>query len=210
MASGVIDRVVRDFLDPPLRAAGFARKARVWNRSRTDLVDVVDVQGSRWNEPGNESFTVNLGVFKPTVYRTCWQKDPPSFVKGVDCLVRRRLSEALTDESYGRQKEQWWSIHTSTDAERVGNDVADLLVAKALPFFARIESLPAVHDVLEKDAESATPLTRIYLAVVKAELGDLPGARRMLSDVEATAPGSWRERVSAVMGELSKRFSTPL
>lgn len=212
MAIGVIDQVVRDFLDPRLRAAGFTRKARVWNRSRTDLVDVVDVQGSRWNGPGNESLTVNLGVFAPTVYRTCWQKDPPSFVKEVDCLVRRRLSEGLADGSHGRQKEQWWSIHAATDAEKVGREVADLLAAKALPFFDRIDSLAAVHDVLEKDAESAvkTPLTRIYLAVAKAELGDLEDARNILSNVGATAPDAWRERVSAIVDELSKRSSMAL
>jgi len=207
MASDAIDQVVRAFLDAPLRAVGFTRKARVWNRPRGNLVDVVDVQASRWNEPGNKSFTVNLGVFAPSVYRTCWQKEPPSFAKEEDCLVRRRLFEGLSEASDAKQKEQWWTIHDSTDVDRVGSEVAGLLVSRAVPFLDRIDSLGAIHDVLEKStrSEARTPLARIYLAVVKAELGDAAAARSILSDVGTTAPSAWRDRVSAVADELSRR-----
>ncbi len=208
MATGVIDQVVRAFLDAPLRVAGFTRKARVWNRPRGNLVDVVDIQTSRWNEPGNQSFTLNLGVFVPAIYRTCWQKEPPRFAKEEDCLVRRRLSEGLGEVLYGgKQKEQWWTIHDSTDIDRVGNEVAGLLVSRVIPFFDRMDSLAAIHDVLEKSAgpEAKTPLARIYLAVVKAELGDSAAAWSILNDVGSTAPGAWSERVSAVADELSRK-----
>jgi hypothetical protein len=207
MASDVIDQVVRAFLDAPLREAGFTRKARAWNRRRGSLVDVVDVQASRWNEPGNRSFTVNLGVFAPSVYRICWQKEPPSFVREEECLVRCRLSEGLSEMLYGKQKEQWWTIHDSADVDKVGKEVAGLLASGAIPFFDKVDSLPAIHDVLEKSArpKTETPLARIYLAVVKAELGDSATAQSILKDIGTTAPSAWRERVSAVEGELSRK-----
>jgi hypothetical protein len=169
-------------------------------------VDVVDVQASRWNEPGIQSFTVNLGVFAPSVYQTCWLKEPPSIARSEDCLVRHRLSEGLGVLD-GKQKEQWWTLRGSADVEEVGNQVSALLVTRAIPFFDRMDSLVAIHDVLETrtGADARTPLARIYLAAVKAELGDTAAARTILRDVGSTAPRAWRDRVTAVADELSRK-----
>jgi hypothetical protein len=207
MGSGDIDQVVRVFMGGPLGPAGFVRKARVWNRSRASLVDVVDLQASRWNEPANQSFAVNLGLFAPSVYRTCWQKEPPAFARHEDCLVQWRLSERLGEVPYGRQKDQWWTIRQTADIETIGNEVGSLLVSSAIPLFDRFQSLTDVLEGMEKGAgsQAETPLSRIYLAVVKAELGNLAAARSILNDVGSTAPGAWRDRVSAVTRELTKK-----
>jgi hypothetical protein len=207
MTAAVIDQVVRTFLNPPLKTSEFTRKGRVWNRSRGNLVDVVEVQPSKWNKPGDQSFTVNLGVFVPSVFWTVWHREPPRFVNEVDCIVRRRLSDGLADASESRPKERWWTIHAPIDASRVGTEVADLLQSIGIPFLDRIDSLRAVHDVLESDATSQaeTPLARIYLAGVKAALGDLEGAQKALIEVSATAPDAWRQNISAVAKRLSRK-----
>jgi Domain of unknown function (DUF4304) len=209
MAIDGIAELVRTILAPPLTAAGFTRRARVWNRRRGDIADVIELQASRWNEPGKQSFTVNLGLFAPSVYRTCWQKDPPSFLRSEDCILRRRLHAALGETGAGQPKEQWWNVHDAADVERIGGEVAGLLAARAVPFLNRIETLRALCECLEQSAgqEAETPLGRIYLAIAKAELGDLVSARSILSDVGATAPSAWRDRVRAVVDELSRRTS---
>jgi Domain of unknown function (DUF4304) len=207
MANDVLNRLVRDSLDPPLKSAGFSRKARVWNRPRANLVHVVDCQASRWNQPDSVNFTVNLGVFSPSVYQTCWQKEAPRFVNEVDCQVRRRLSGGSSDLSSATRKEQWWNVGSDAQVVGVGKEVADLLQSKAVPFLDRFESLADVLSVLEKDAAShaETPLARIYMAAIKAELGDLDAARAALNAVLATAPNAWRARAAAVAEVLSRK-----
>ena len=95
----------------------------------------------------------------------------------------------------------------SPGIDRVRNEVAGLLVSRAIPFFDQIDTLAAIHDVLEKStgSEATTPLARIYLAAVKAELGDSAAARSILDDISSTAPSAWRDRVSAVADELSRK-----
>ncbi len=206
MANDEIDRLVRVFVDAPLRAAGFTRRARVWNRQRASVTDVIEVQASRWNEPGNRSFAVNLGVFAPSVHRSCWQKEPPDVVRAEDCVVRRRLHAGSDEAGAGRDGEQWWVIHEAADVERVGGEVSGQLVAQALPFFDQAASLEDVVSLLETctGPDARTPLARIYLAIVKAELGDSLAARRILSDLATTGPAAWRDRVAAVDDEIAR------
>jgi hypothetical protein len=200
MAVSVIDQLVRTPLDGMLRVAGFRRKGRVWNRSREHLVDVVDLQSSKWNTAADQSLAVNLGVFAPSVYRVCWQKEPPPVAREEDCLVRRRLSHDLES-----QVDQWWTIRDARDLETAGAEIVSLLSSNAIPFFDRLGSLSAIREALEATSQSrrATPLDRIYLAIVKAELGDLDGAMTILGDIRTSAPSAWSDRVSIVIGALS-------
>lgn len=202
----VIDLVVRQFLDPPLTAAGFKRKARRWNRPKGDLLHVVEVQGSQWNEVGNESFAINLGVFSALIYRIVWQKEPPSVVKEVDCMIRCRLAEGMLEEG-ARAKERWWSILASTDSKEVGKEAADLVQSRGIEYLDRVVTMKEVHDLLQGDIrpQAKAPLGRIYLAAVKAELGDLEGAQGILNEVSKRAPKAWRSRVAAVVQELSTK-----
>lgn len=208
VADRLIDELVRKYLDPPLRTNLFRRKARTWNRSRLSFVDVVDVQVSRWSDHASPSFTLNLGVFASSVYETCWQRAAPDFIKEVDCLVRVRLGALVGDASKSKLRDQWWKIHDPSGFGSLGSEVAQLLVSRALPFFDQLDSLSALHNFLSQDTGTATtgPLGRIYLSIVKAELGDLNGSRQVLEELRARAPQAWMARISAVADRLGIRL----
>lgn len=199
--------MVREYLDPALKRAGFIRKARTWNRQRADFTDVVDVQASRWDSQGAVTFTVNLGVFVPAIYGAAWQKTPPDFIREVDCNVRLRLGALLADSPGSKQRDRWWTVSKPSDLETVGQDVAASLVSRAIPFLGQLDSLSAIHDFLSNEPAVKTqdPLRRLYLAVVKAELGDVAASARMLGELYATAP-AWRDRVLAAAGQLGIRL----
>jgi hypothetical protein len=202
MSVSGIDQLVRRPLDGMLRVAGFRRKGRLWNRSREPFVDVVDVQASKWNTAGDQSLAVNLGVFVPSVYRLCWQRELPQVVREEDCQVRRRLSQDVDSET-----DHWWTVNGTPDLETAGAEIVSLLSSQAMPFFDRLRSLSAVRETLEMTIRSprATPVDRIYLAIVKAELGDLDDAMAILDGVRTSAARAWDGRVSVVMSALSAR-----
>lgn len=45
-----IDDLVRIHVHPVLKLAGFRRSNRTWNRAIGDLVHVVNIQASQWND----------------------------------------------------------------------------------------------------------------------------------------------------------------
>ena len=156
------------------------------------------------------SFTINLGVFVPSVYRICWGVDAPSFVKESDCIVRIRLGALLNDAPKGKKRDHWWDSNNSTDMETVGREVAKVIATRGIAFLEQFDSLTAIHDFLIQDTgwEVRTPLGRIYLAIIKAQLGDLIGARQLIAEFNTEKNRSWRERVSEVAGRLGSKLES--
>ena len=220
-SGSVIDKLIRGYLHPVLKEKNFIRKERTWNRDARGFKDVIDVQASRWNEGESVSFTINLGVFVPSVYSICWGVDAPSFVKESDCIVRIRLGALLNDAPKDKKRDHWWDSNSSTDfevstsstpnpadMETVGREVAKVIATRGISFLEQFDSLTAIHDFLIQDTgwEVRTPLGRIYLAIIKAQLGDLMGARQLLAELNTEKNRSWRERVFEVAGRLGSKL----
>ena len=204
-----IDELIRRHIQPVLRERGFVRKARTWNRHRGTFIDVINVQASRWNANDSGSFTVNVGVFLPSVYSITWGKEPPSVAKVGDCIVETRLGDPSMDGETllkvapkGQLLEQWWNFDASTDVDVLGSQVAEVIVRQGLPFLEHFDSIEAIRDFLVERCNSprGRPLDRINLAVIEARLGDLNSARQRL--MESKRLDGWGDWASAVANRL--------
>jgi hypothetical protein len=60
-----IDVVVREGLNPILKALGYRKSARTWRHFAAGCIRVVNLQGSWTNAGDSGSFTINLGVYYP-------------------------------------------------------------------------------------------------------------------------------------------------
>lgn len=208
-----VDDLIRRYLQPILAEHGFVRKARTWNREVKSLKHVIDVQAGRWNEIGGGDFTINLGVFIPSVYRVVHEQEPPIFAKEADCIVRVRLgalmdSGALFDgPTRGEKRDHWWKFGTTTDMERLGYDVSGTLIARGIPFLDEFDSVIRVCEILKKyiDLQVSKPMALIYLAVMKYQLGDEFGSRLLFKEV-CSRYDSWRDWALVVSTRLGISF----
>ena len=98
-----LDDALRLHLAPLLRADGFKGSGRNYRRTVNDMVQVVNVQGSRWGG----SFAINLGLHPLALPIRSDQPADPRKINEIDCVFRRRLRE---DE-----RDQWWS-HDSAES----------------------------------------------------------------------------------------------
>jgi hypothetical protein len=180
----IIDEVIRRYLHPLLKEHSFVRKARTWNRTRAEFIDVVNVQASQWNTGEAGVFTVNLGVFSPEIHQIISGKQSPTFVKEYQCVVRTRLGKE-DNQVTGLMLDQWWKFDSKTDLEQLGREIADLLVTHGFPFVERLNSLEALDAFLTQysNTKQSTPLDYISLAIVKAQLGNTAYAREILTEV---------------------------
>jgi len=183
-------------LHPELRSRGFIRDGSTWNRRASGFVQVINVQSSQWNSRGNESCTVNLGIFWEKVRRICWQKPPSRFAREVDCLVRVRIGRLLDEK-----RDRWWALAEAEDVKPASEEILELLESDGLPWLENFKSLRELHDLLAagEDDTNVPGLRRIYLAIVKAEMGDKKGANAILLERTSQA---WQERAEIVREAL--------
>jgi Domain of unknown function (DUF4304) len=117
-----------------LKPLGYRKSSNLFSLSKSDLVYLVELQGSRHSTAAESIFTVNLGIFAPClVYADVRDITKPS-VSGAHW--RERLG-ILSPEG----RDLWWSVSDSVQAAAVAQEVSARVEHYALPIFGSIRSL---------------------------------------------------------------------
>ncbi len=189
-----LEKSIRSHLAPLLRTDGFAGSGRTFQRLANDMIQVVQVQGSKLGG----SFAVNLGIHPtciPVMGDTPRKKMKPEL-----CILRRRLSEDGVD--------QWWG-HNSTSE---GMDAAIMEAVSVYADFGRpaFENLAGPNSSLRNVTPqqfkagqfdfsgfmSTNVMIAKALALIRLAAGDSEGAQafaRIALDRAGPALGQLRE-----------------
>jgi Domain of unknown function (DUF4304) len=162
-----IDYVMATHLVPALALHGFKRKARTaWREvgdGPTRALQVVNLQGFKWNEGSNGKFCINLGVQFPALTELMatrpgseWLHDGAGKPDEPSCNLRTRIDGALPEqreawwpEGLQRGHDHWFEIGPGTDLEVLGTKIARLVVEYGLA-------------LLEENSNPARLLTESY------------------------------------------------
>jgi len=196
--------IVDSSMAPLLKDAGFKKARYVWNRTRSDFVDVIDLQIGQGGKTGKEVFTLNAGVCVPDWVELIWEKPLAKVVRETDCAVRGRISQIAAGF---RQdvRDKWWTIESEADAVTVGDDLMTAISDSVLPFLERISTISDLHNLLSNLSgwQSSYPPNHIFLAIAKATLGDREGADEILRSVIEAHPDSWAKNALRVQKLLA-------
>jgi hypothetical protein len=122
------------------------------------------------------SFTINLGVYVPEVYKFQVGSEVKSFVQENHCCIRARLG-ALGQES----QDIWWKANISG---KLLDDLRNRLEMDALPFLQRFETREAIirdwPDFYNKYQFGSSSPPNITLAIILANQGRTEEARSLL------------------------------
>jgi hypothetical protein len=185
--SRFIDNVIRVHLHPQLKARGFVRHGHNWNRAAGDLRDVVNVQGSAWNQGDWGQFTVNLGKFSSSVYSVSVGVEPPPVVAEFHCPLRTRLGALMPRRNQDQPVDRWWRFDLSSDPQAIGEEVADAILTYGLPFLESVHSLDSVRQILtsQRSRRTAPFFEDVDLAIIEALLGHTAEATTLLAELYA-------------------------
>ncbi|GEM_PF-4413368 len=177
--SRATDDIIRTVIHPILKADGFTRTRRTWNRQRHGWVDVVIVQGGAGNYGPHCYFFINLGILVPELYRLVNGREPPSLpIHDSWCTVHARAQDPIFPPGLG----QWWNFNAAGDLDGFKERVRQTMTTGVLPFFVRLQSLRDLHDVrTEPPWYPAIPWP--YRAVINALTGDIAGAKQVLEQM---------------------------
>lgn len=192
--------LIKAHVVPLLRQHGFKKKDLTWNRPKDGIVQVVDFQLSRFSSEGEDDFTINLGVFDSQVWKQCWAKEPPKFIKEEDCFPRIRIGYLLNGFSK-ESTDHWWACGAEINESELGNEIVGLIERKCLPFLEDMSDRRSVIEFYSAGSDDLMPVEKIYLAIIKNSIGDADSSNKLLNEVGAVS-NAWAKRVDQVRSQL--------
>lgn len=106
-----LDEAIKLSLQPILGASGFKKKGRVFRKPTDNQTQILDVQLSRWNTHANVQFTINLGLFCPSI--SAYLKQPfTETPTTAHCPARVRVGELMS-----AGKDHWWEVLPDSRAD---------------------------------------------------------------------------------------------
>jgi hypothetical protein len=118
----LIKVLLQNHLAPFLKEKGFRKKARHFWRVQGNVMDVIDLQSSQFNDAWKSKFTINLGVCWIPIQRIIGGvfavESPPPKV----CIFSHRLTPDME-----KQTDHWWHVYSTTDIAHLAKDIFELL-----------------------------------------------------------------------------------
>lgn len=132
----IIDAAIKDCVKPVLNEMGFRKQGHTFWRDTGDVVDVITLQKSQWNDASSASFTVNLGLYwkriQELLARTAAKMPPREY----DCTVYERIGALI-----GNGSDHWWHVKPTTDPSKIGSEVNEVLTSRGVPWLERGHSI---------------------------------------------------------------------
>jgi len=129
---------------PTLKSAGYRKQgARFRQEVSATVIQLVNIESSRWNVGSEGEFTVNLGVYHRDLAAL---HDALPVVESPlvhDCIVQQRIGFVMP---VGR--DFWWSINPKTDLVALGAEVAAAWLKYGKPWLDAKSSLDGARDFL--------------------------------------------------------------
>lgn len=192
----MLKEFIKSEISPLLKSHGFKKNKMTWNKTIGGFVQVIDFQVSRFNA---QDFTINIGVFSLDIWQTCWQKEPPKFVKEEDCFPRLRVGKLVNNFS-PKSPDMWWDYSKCEYAE-LSNEITTLLEVECIPFLNSLLSKQKINDFYSSIDMELTPIEMVYLAIVKHSIDDLESSINLLISVEKISK-AWSDRVDTVRNAM--------
>ena len=150
-----IGAIISKKLAPFLRDAGFKRKGRTFHRMHDDRIDVVNVQGSKWNSADTGEITINLGVYYPEVAKLYDPWAPNGLPQEYHCTARERLGVLMTGG-----KDRWWKVNPRTDDEALSNELVAAMADYGLIWLEKMGDLDSLKGILPAFISAAIALSQ--------------------------------------------------
>jgi hypothetical protein len=205
--SAIINKSLRKYVSPELRAAGFqkvdARNAWTWTSEYIWVFNIRAV-GSYFSAVTGwpaASACVWIGVYYPFIPRV---RPGKSDDKGrilpaeYECHMRSHLERRtplpegvsrLSNSAERKRKNIWWLEPDGSNADEVANDIAAGVAEVAVPWFREFSDLSHSLSVIEAGRDCSNKFLLAYHLASKVERTDLAGKYKALADAEAGRRG---------------------
>jgi len=201
----MINLLVDKFIKPVMSAHGFRKDKFTWNRGKTDIIHMLDIQQSQWNSKDDISFTINVGACvmrERQIFNG--GKEIPRFIHEINCFPSVRVGHLLCEK--GRFKDIWWELKSLNDIDIVGKELEAIIQNKCIPFLDNLDSMDKVITFTENEIINryTHPGALISYAILKYLNHSPEEANKILNPMLADNKGKfWHNKVKEVLDRLN-------
>lgn len=171
-----------------------------WRREDAELTHVISFQSSRFTEPSELSFTINVGVMRGEVRELVWPDKVGSKIDVSDCFPNARAGHLGLDSSRSNG-DLWWHWSKSKLSNKTVQQITSYIECECEAYF-RAFSLPEnVLSAFEPKVKKLLPLEKLNLAAYQILYGDRLSGIHLITEVAEAAP-AWSERTTMMLGRL--------
>ena len=172
-ASKLIAAIIARGAAPHFKAAGFRKTRLNFERTRGEVVQVVDFQLSAYNFAETGRFFINYGLAVDRIWEAMERRPRPPRLKAFQCPVHHR-AEHLVPEAPAQ-----WDVTAATDGDAMAARLAGVVAA----LIAKLDPARTVADLVTGGwlVEGAHLITR---GRIQYAIGNFAAAR---ADIEAAA-----------------------
>lgn len=129
------DNLIKEVIAPILKENGFKKKASNFYKPSHDLIQVVNVQKSKWNSKDNISFTFNIGFFSPVIFLEIWDRPIPDVPKNYDCFMHLRPG-LIT-----HKRDKWYELNKKVKYDQLAIEIKSYLQDSVINLLNRYQTL---------------------------------------------------------------------
>lgn len=171
-AARLIDQVISLGFSKALKRDGYTRKGRTWRFADTGTVQVVNVQGSTGNISYHGAFTINLGIYLPTVEIISIRSHILQAPNEAECTLRERIGSLLP-----ACKDKWWEVDGwSSDLQAITDEIVEAWTLYGKPWIMRCS------DPREARKYAAQKGNFWLATEISVALGEMEQAQRWLDE----------------------------
>lgn len=165
------EAILTEVVYPFFKRLGFRRQGMTFNRVANDIVQVVQIQKSRWNTGERVSFAVNVGFFDETLHRDYGRGEIPKFIKDTNCLFRFRLGQAIDGQDL------WYELSRQHDKSSVAVQIARDFSKHLEPLLESHTDFVAVKNLIVGERFYSVPT---FKAMACIRIGAMDEAKQFL------------------------------
>jgi len=175
---------------PVLQREGFSKRGTTFLAKHEENWKVIHFQKSRNSTSDEVIFGVNFGICSARLLDFFTSsRDAVRPPQVAECHWRQRLGAVPPDGG-----DRWWSIRSTTQTAKIGEEILGQLRTVALPEMERLVRDEALRDLwLKGQSPALTELQRLQnLAVLLSLLGPAEALPRVMEDLRRLSTGAAR------------------
>jgi hypothetical protein len=169
----LIDEVVALGLKQLMKENGFKKKRRNFYKEENGVYQILNVQGSIFNDANEGRFTVNLGIFFPEINKLVGIHHLQGVPTEPDCTLRQRVGH-LTPQG----TDHWWRVQPGDPIEQIAEHLKSLVANYGLPWLDRNRQISVALPLLKKQNPFVAAATALYE-------GNREEAKKIINDLIA-------------------------
>ena len=165
------NEILNNLVFPFFKELGFKKNGHGFNKKTKELIQVVNIQKSKWNNQESLQFTFNIGFFSYELSEIV----APKFLREYDCQIRFRLGQIVKGNDY------WYELNKKMEKVNLEIEIYNHLKNNLKPIIEKNTDLNSLKNLFINDKNIELSTSSIFKIKTYLKVGEIEKASELLN-----------------------------